>query len=112
MNCEQGDIAIIVKSTCGNEDKVVKCIEFVGFLGEKYDGANYWLVDREIAFSDGSDIPYAKDEWLRPIRDPGDDAVDEMVERCGTPLQRQIRELTKTVADMQAAAKRLGEALK
>ncbi len=41
-----------------------------------------------------ADIP---DAWLQPIRDPGDDATDEMVQRTGGSQQQAERDLMRDV---------------
>jgi hypothetical protein len=42
-----------------------------------------WKDDR--AFREPAKFAACDDKWLRPIRDPGDDAVDEMLQRTGKP---------------------------
>lgn len=90
MNCKPGDLAILVRSK--NPDHVGRLVDVLR-SGEDYeDGVQYWsckvhgspvLVPiygpqnrhsgRYVATAE-VDIP---DAWLRPIRDHGDDAVDE-----------------------------------
>jgi len=83
MNCKEGDLAIVVKSVCGNEGKVVRCLElhpagfdrFAPFLGpiwvtDNNSLAGVWIRSGLPAES-GNAIP---DAYLRPIRDnPGED---------------------------------------
>jgi hypothetical protein len=82
MNCKPGDLAIIVRSTCGNEGRIVRCIRLLGFLPSiAPDGKQIrdwsWVVDRQIPDWSGRMCRDVHDGQLRPIRDPGDDAVDE-----------------------------------
>lgn len=88
MNCKKGDLAIIVKSWAGNEGKIVRCLhldavrsryENVAPGGFCYPPEPIWIIDRQIYGWDGSMSDYIADSQLRPIRDPGDDAVDEML---------------------------------
>lgn len=87
MNCRPGDLAVIVKSFCGQEGRLVVVHYFVptatfegGYTlsecwtckgvgtplkGETYSGHFY------------PGFGVLADFQLRPIRDPGDDATDE-----------------------------------
>lgn len=95
MNCKQGDLAIVKNVFSANYGRIVLVLHRLtkdqcrdrGFspLGDVL-----WLVEsigepllcergekhHQRPFSDGS---------LRPIRDPGDDAVDETLQRLGSP---------------------------
>lgn len=79
MNCKKGDLAIVVKSVCGNEGKIVTCLELIDDLqwmkGDLPDGVEPgWIIDTELIAFDGSKSNLAKDSALRPIRDqPGED---------------------------------------
>lgn len=85
MNCKPGDLAVMIRSSAGNEGTFVHVVgsDIEGMSGsEGYPGAG-WLwhcrAHRPIAGHTGFiDVEFAfPDAWLRPIRDPGDDAVDE-----------------------------------
>lgn len=85
MNCKPGDLAVIVHCEMNwckaHLGKVVRCLRLVD-TEEQLPG---WETDPELhATDDGSLIAWA-DEVLRPIQDPGDDAVDEMVQKLGKP---------------------------
>lgn len=93
MNCKPGDLAIVVKSTCGNEGKIVRCL---GLIGKSHtfrnpdgslDVCGKWQIDRPLKNYGGVMVLYANDSALRPIRDPGDDAVDETLLRLPSPRQ-------------------------
>jgi hypothetical protein len=89
MNCKPGDLAVIVRSMAGNEGVVVSIVgpaheELPGFLGclsRIPECGHLWhcRATRPIPADIGtSDSEFAfPDAWLRPIRDPGDDATDE-----------------------------------
>lgn len=103
MKCKAGDLAVVVRSKAGNEGKLVTCIRLATpedfALGERLpvDWPSFWLLDRELnsvlvaTFEDGAIKTYRgrtrvfPDALLRPIRDPGDGAVDETLLRLGIP---------------------------
>lgn len=80
MNCKQGDLALIIRSTAGNEGLVVTCLEFVGGAGYlvhngkpyKMNGDCWWKVDRKLNMSCDDEIfhdcaPYCRDDCMMPI---------------------------------------------
>ena len=81
MNCKPGELAVIVKSMAGNEGKIVRCLR----LATKDEVLQtrftiypvVWLIDKALPTRLGHLAPLAYDVGLRPIRDPGPDAVDE-----------------------------------
>lgn len=90
MNCKQGDLAVIVRSFCGNEGRIVRCLKFYG-RGAFKDGTVFddiWIIDGRFARPDlkalrcGGDAAIS-DSWLRPIR-PGD-GEDETLTWAGKP---------------------------
>ena len=105
MNCKSGDLAVIIRSdfsqNIGHLINVVKPADMHDYHRAPYgDDRFHWecevigggLVGWDDAFKV---TPCAKgiliamaDSDLMPIRDPGDDAVDEMVELCGSATAR------------------------
>ncbi len=93
MNCQPGDLAFIVApyldlAMRGLPVKVVRADDGRSLVVSKSGdlscgrGRPCWLVD-----GNDSRLPMViADQYLRPIRDPGDDAVDEMVLRKMVPL--------------------------
>lgn len=90
LNCKQGDLAIIVKSTCGNEGKIVRCLELLmtdkvpdtsGYVWRYRSGLQpVWRIDRTINFGNDFDIvqvEYCSDKVLRPLR--GDLTQDDTI---------------------------------
>lgn len=68
MNCKPGDLAVIVSGRpVANIGKVVQVISF------KFElmGCHIWKVEGSI------ESVGVADDCLRPLRNPGDDAVDE-----------------------------------
>jgi hypothetical protein len=88
MNCVKGDLAIIVKSTCGNEGKIVTCLELVpaGYDGLPYSPGPRWIVDLLLMASDGH-VEQGKvpDAWLLPLRDNPES--DETLAWAGKPRE-------------------------
>ena len=86
MNCKPGDLAVIVSGIpADNIGKIIKVLtvedRWYG-LAWDYEGALY-----------GANFPGVRadrvaDSCLRPIRDPGEDATDEMVELLGKPVAK------------------------
>lgn len=77
MNCKQGDLAIIVKSSNGHQGKIVRCLE-------RYNGpwaglvhTPGWKIDVGLRYANNPCLwPYLADYALRPIRPQSDDAHD------------------------------------
>jgi hypothetical protein len=93
MNCKKGDLAVVVRSSHGNEGKVVRCVQFIPAFRRIFaDGSSQttagWEIDPRLASFDGPDACWAApDECLRPIRDPGDDATDETLTWLPVPTK-------------------------
>lgn len=93
MNCKPGDLAIIVKTGTGkNVGKIVRVLRKAAFDGlVKPDGGTrygvVWQTDTNLEAFNGTRHPYALDEYLRPIRDPGDDAQDETLQWLPVPVE-------------------------
>jgi hypothetical protein len=92
MNVEQNDITRIIGGQGQYTDRLVEVVRFKGvWLCEPTLGP-FWFV-KPIGFTpfdcktDGDGCFLFPDARLRPIRDPGDDAVDEMVLRVGKPQE-------------------------
>lgn len=95
MKCRVGDVAVVIRSQAGNLGKLVTCVRLAtpeDFAGEGVPPCShgpYWVLDRdlvvifELGFTDGRVARFLEstrlypDANLHPIRDPGDDAVDE-----------------------------------
>lgn len=96
MNCKPGDLAVFVRSTCGNEGVIVRCLSLSMYThtvnpNGVFTETPIWNVDKLVRGWDGSFARLASDCNLRPIRDPGDDAVDETLIWAGDPrVQRAL----------------------
>ena len=69
MNCEQGDLAVIIKSLAGNLGVVVKCEKLVESGEESFSfGYPRWKVDKYLPFSSGAPHNTVADSVLAPLR--------------------------------------------
>ena len=97
LNCKQGDLAIIVSSTCGNEGKIVRCLELLHTAhvpdteGKRHrfaGGARYvWRIDGAINFGNCFDVvqvTYCSDDRLRPLRGDLSDEETETADELST----------------------------
>lgn len=90
LNCKQGDLAIVVKSTAGNEGKIVRCVGLHDSETHDLDGwptynsGPRWIIDRPLSGAIGRLIYTCPDRFLRPIRDS--DGEDEVLRLVGLPL--------------------------
>jgi len=93
MNCEKGDLAMIVRGLAGTECRLVGTLVTVGtlhstssffgpvwnvthmnpYLGLRANGKSGKVSGVGTIGTTG----HCPDDWLRPIRDPGEEAVDE-----------------------------------
>lgn len=102
MNCKQGDRAVLVRTSraqctlCGGWVDVVPAGTFVICEREEpVAGEPGWRVAKPVSVvvsccrTDYVDMFGFRDRILRPIRDPGDDAVDETLIYAGDPRVRE-----------------------
>ena len=85
MNCKQGDLAIVVRSVCGNEGKIVRCLKLypAGTDGMDKSLGALWETDgtfKTVMYGTQIDAEltrFAADSRLRPLRgDLSNDEVD------------------------------------
>lgn len=83
LNCKPGDLALVVAGPA--EGYIVRCIErFDGPWSDLTFDAG-WRLDRAVPAIDGRVHHYKADAYLRPIRDPGEDAQDETLQWLDVP---------------------------
>ena len=89
VNCRAGDLARIVAFPANDEgDRLMpgRIVRLVEWFPHPIRGWAMWRLEAPlvIELSDGGQIVVAiADKVLRPIRDPGDDAQDEMLALVG-----------------------------
>ncbi len=88
MNCKPGDLAVFVRSSAGNEGKIVRVVRLhkrqatIG-PGNVLRPGIVWLIEPKMPAWDGSLSAGAHDSNLRPIRD--NDGEDETLQWAGKP---------------------------
>lgn len=88
MNCKPGDLAMFVRSGAGNEGKVRRVLRLA--TSEELAEARFvqeptWILDAPVPANYGPPVVLGKDRYLRPIRDPGNDAKDETLSWLPVP---------------------------
>jgi hypothetical protein len=79
VNCKKGDTAMYVGREYPHaQGQVFRCLSWITDL----QGRSGWMTDPPPPVKGMRGFA---DAVLQPIRHPGDDAVDEMVQRCGKP---------------------------
>lgn len=89
MNCKPGETARVVSTpatrACGIADRTitvtVPSVTNSGLPSWRYEG------NRFVCAVQGLEILSIADAVLRPFRDPGDDATDEMIVLLGKPVR-------------------------
>jgi len=88
MNCKPGDLAVIIGGGLTGEDK--KDIGMIVTVVEAYGDGLSWIIQSSgRPFGSGGYVVATFDTSLRPIRDPGDDVVDEFLALTGKPDYRE-----------------------
>lgn len=91
MNCKPGDLAVVTRGMSAG--KFCTCLRLVTHeeamkLGYRTDlDGPMWLTDTMFVSTWGDFDELMFDDWLRPIRDPGDDATDETLEWLPVPTK-------------------------
>lgn len=104
MNCRQGKLAYVANPSAIAYGHVVTCLKPLppGSDGWHPSKGPIWEIDKPLPISAGwmvmgkvVDSHTFPDEAMRPIDDPGEDAVDQMVERVGpAPAVKTDSEVT------------------
>jgi hypothetical protein len=98
MNCKPGDLAVVVREmplSPGMLGRIVRVVrratDFERLSGFRVttEGIPGWVVEAPRMNWEGDvvDSRAISDHLLRPIRDPGDSAVDEMLLLVGSPTK-------------------------
>lgn len=78
MNCKQGDLAVMVRSDYEeNVGALFEVLEYSPWRGHDWKCTNITRAMTAEGWQKPGAVNWAIDADLRPIRDPGDDAVDE-----------------------------------
>jgi hypothetical protein len=89
MNCKPNDMAMVIRSQYPDMlGRIIRVTTLLKLNDVPEEQVHAWLYEGDLRTDTGGRIAAAEDCCLRPIRDPGDDAVDEMVELCGNATAR------------------------
>lgn len=90
LNCKPGDLARVMPNQetieQGCVDKIIRVLQTVPHM---FTGKPCWLYEGPLFRCQcgcGGIVTALADYVLCPIRDPGDDAVDEVIIRLGKPI--------------------------
>lgn len=81
MNCKQGELAVIVKASPHQRREIGHICRILQPVTRPSDNAPGWHFEPPTAL--GNDC--CVDEFMRPIRDPGDGAQDESLQWVPSP---------------------------
>lgn len=86
MNCKPNDLCRVLHNPVTALGGIADRFVVVTVLDENQCADPAWLIQGGAFLTvQGFRVQCIPDKWLQPIRDPGDDAVDEMVSKVGTP---------------------------
>lgn len=89
LNCKPGDLAVIVASLPAGAFLIGRFVEVLEPAHDVPEGAAWWVRLRPIVnplTGESGDEGVAADCFLRPLRDPGDDARDETLDWIPLPV--------------------------
>lgn len=93
LNCEPRDLAVFVRSDIGNEGRVVRVLRLLTHAEMRAVGLGWcvavWATDTPIPTRRGP-MHVAIDEYIRPLRDPGEDARDESLSWLPVPSREEV----------------------
>ena len=90
MNCRPKDLAIVVRGfPASNRDRIIRVLTIDVDVSAVMH-APMWRYEGTLDGPLGGRATCISDACLRPIRDPGDDAVDETLIYAGDPQVREV----------------------
>ena len=95
MNCKPGDLAVVVRARM-DPSKIGKIVEVICW----HSRAKGWVVEPPLCVG-GWEFPAVHDDCLQPIRNPGDDAIDETLAWLPVPskdIQHAMEDLRAHIA--------------
>jgi len=89
LNCKPDDLAVIVRTHASKGDLLGRIVRVKELREEITAGMGpTWTYEPQLVATDGRKIFRVNDCALRPIRDPGDDAVDETL--INNPVRHEV----------------------
>jgi len=108
MRCNVGDYALVLRTVWPGLQKFVGTVVFIERPSPGL-GLPYWRVSpKTIDESDGCTGDW-QDADLKPLRDPGPDAIDETIQRLGKPMDKNLRELEEALDELKRVSRELKE---
>jgi hypothetical protein len=96
MNCKSGDLAMVMRGFPElNRGRVIR-VTTVDVLVGAVTNTPMWRYEGDLDGQFGGRCACIADACLRPIRDPGDDEVDEIVKKLGAAPKTltEVREVS------------------
>lgn len=88
MNCKPGDIAVLINTPPEFTEHIGMVVRVVRLAHVASSIGPGWIYEgRPILLPSGTPVVGIEDAFLRPLRDPGDSAVDEMLLLVGSPTK-------------------------
>ncbi len=95
MNCKPGDLAVTLHSSPDQKGRFVTVVKaYSGSFGRS--SARWWVCTTPSPFRTEERVEKSgalvliHDDYLRPIRDPGDDAQDETLQWLPVPQRETV----------------------
>lgn len=93
MNCKRGDLARVIDCEASRHCGIVdRFVVVTNLRPDPPPGCSTWCYEGPMlrcACGCSRPIEAIDDRLLRPVRDPGDDAVDETLQRLPAPREAQ-----------------------
>lgn len=91
MNCEPGDLAVVANDMglVAARPLLGVVVRVVELYGTDDRWGPIWCIDATVERG-GIRFNCIADAMLKPLRDPGDDAVDETLQRLGLPEEETV----------------------
>ena len=80
LRCKAGQLAIIIKSTAGNEGMIVRTVRLRAHSAFSFpvEHGPVWEIDTPILTSAGNMVPACYDEWMRPVEGLSEEELVDM----------------------------------
>ena len=91
LRCKPGDLCVIVSAS--NPQKKNRFVTVLPGDVHHIEGYDCWLVHSPTpmaVFGGRSHLVFVPDAWMRPIRDPGEDATDQTLTWLPVPAAEEV----------------------
>jgi hypothetical protein len=94
MNCKPGDLAVVIHAPEEFRECTGGMLRVLRDSGVRHEGIVYWCYEPLSPAMEAFHAAYPEDvlcdAFLRPIRDPGDESVDETLLRNAIPQLESV----------------------